>query len=75
MYTQTEGCANYGAFVMCADVGQNNCAARISDESDLLAFNELFCCCAEKSSSTPFADYKCNQIPKKTLNLPNITKY
>ena len=57
MYTQTEGCANYGAFVMCADVGQHNCSARIDDESDLEAFNELFCCCADKSSSSPFAGY------------------
>jgi Ca2+-binding EF-hand superfamily protein len=57
MYTQTEGCANYGAFVMCADVGQHNCSARIDDESDLEAFNELFCCCPEKSNPQPFAGY------------------
>ena len=57
MYTQTEGCANYGAFVMCADVGQTNCTARIGDESDLLAFNEMFCCCEGKSTAAPFAGY------------------
>ena len=42
---------------MCADVGQTNCTARIGDESDLLAFNEMFCCCEGKSTAAPFAGY------------------
>ena len=55
MYTQTEGCANYGAFVMCEP--WQNCTARIEDPNDLEAFNELFCCCPGKSAASPTAGY------------------
>lgn len=49
MYTNMIGCANYGAFVMCEDVGHGNCAARMDDPKDLTVFHELYCCCREKS--------------------------
>lgn len=57
MFTNSEGCANYGAFVMCEDVGQANCAARMLDDNDIFAYDELFCCCREKSVASPFAAY------------------
>ena len=45
MFTNSEGCANYGAFVMCEDVGQHQCATRLEDPNDIFAYDELFCCC------------------------------
>ena len=57
MFTNSEGCANYGAFVMCEDVGQQNCASRLEDPNDIFAYDELFCCCREKSVAQPFASY------------------
>ena len=49
MYTNMYGCANYGAFPMCEDVGQPNCAARMDNQTDLTVFHDLYCCCREKS--------------------------
>ena len=45
MYTNMYGCANYGHFVMCEDVGMGNCAARMADPNDLFVFHEMYCCC------------------------------
>ena len=40
MYTNMYGCANYGHFVMCEDIGMGNCAARMADPNDLFVFHE-----------------------------------
>ena len=49
MYTNMYGCANYGHFVMCEDIGMGNCAARMADPNDLFVFHEMYCCCREVS--------------------------
>ena len=57
MYTNMYGCANYGAFVMCEDVGQKNCSARMDDPADLTVFHELYCCCREKSTASVWGGF------------------
>eukprot|EP00943_MAST-04B_sp_MAST-4B-sp1_P004975 g4975.t1 len=49
MYTNMYGCANYGHFVMCEDIGMDNCAARMADPKDLFVMHEMYCCCREIS--------------------------
>ncbi len=49
MYTNMYGCANYGHFVMCEDIGMGDCAARMADPNDLFVMHEMYCCCREVS--------------------------
>ena len=58
MYTNMYGCANYGHFVMCEDVGFDNvvlnttgplgsCYDRYKDPNDMSIMHEMYCCCRE----------------------------
>jgi hypothetical protein len=58
MYTNMYGCANYGHFVMCEDIGFDNvvlnttgplgsCYDRYKNVSDTRIIHEMYCCCRE----------------------------
>ena len=58
MYTNMYGCANYGHFVMCEDIGFDNvvlnttgplgsCYDRYKNDSDTRIMHEMYCCCRE----------------------------
>ena len=58
MYTNMYGCANYGHFPMCEDIGFDNvvlnttgplgsCYDRFNDPDDTRIMHEMYCCCRE----------------------------